>query len=72
VRRLSPFAALILQTVREPASVDEVIDVVAEAVGGEHGAPDRGWLEDRVVEQISQAYRAGFVDFEPGLVGAGA
>lgn len=72
VRRLSPFAALILQTVREPVTVDEVIDVVAEAVSGPDGAPDRGWLEDRVVEQISQAYRAGFVDFEPGLVGAGA
>ncbi|HEX6912063.1 MAG TPA: lanthionine synthetase LanC family protein, partial [Longimicrobium sp.] len=72
VRRLSPFAALILQTVREPAGVDEVIDVVAEAVSGPDGAPERGWLEDRVVEQISQAYRAGFVDFEPGLVGAGA
>lgn len=72
VRRLSPFAALILQTVREPVGVDEVIDVVAEAVSGPEGAPDRGWLEDRVVEQISQAYRAGFVEFEPGLVGAGA
>lgn len=71
VRRLSPFAALILQTVREPVGVDEVIDVVAEAVSGPEGAPDRGWLEDRVVEQISQAYRAGFVEFEPGLVGAG-
>ena len=72
VRRLSPFAALILQTVREPVGVDGVIDVVAEAVSGPEGAPDRGWLEDRVVEQISQAYRAGFVEFEPGLVGAGA
>ena len=72
VRRLSPFAALILQTVREPAGVDEVIDVVAEAVNSGDGAPDRGWLEDRVVEQLAQAYRAGFVDFEPGLVGAEA
>ena len=72
LRRLSPFAALILQTVREPAGVDEVIDAVAEAVNSGDGAPDRGWLEDRVVEQLSQAYRAGFVEFEPGLVGAGA
>lgn len=72
LRRLSPFAALILQTVREPAGVDEVIDVVAEAVNSGSGAPERGWLEDRVVEQLGQAYRAGFVDFEPGLVGAGA
>ncbi len=72
VRRLSPFAALILQTVREPTGVDQVIDVVADAVSGPDGAPERGWLEDRVVEQISQAYRAGFLDFEPGLVAAGA
>jgi hypothetical protein len=72
LRRLSPFAALILQTVREPAGVDEVIDTVAEAVNSGDGAPERGWLEDRVVEQLSQAYRAGFVEFETGLVGAGA
>jgi lantibiotic biosynthesis protein len=72
LRRLSPFAALILQTVREPAGVDEVIDAVAEAVNTGDGAPDRGWLEDRVVEQLAQAYRAAFVDFEPGLVGAAA
>lgn len=72
LRRLSPFAALILQTVREPAGVDEVIDAVAEAVNSGSGAPERDWLEDRVVEQLGQAYRAGFVDFEPGLVGAGA
>lgn len=72
VRRLSPFAALILQTVRDSATVDEVIDVVAEAVSGSEGSPSREWLEDRVVEQLTQAYRAGFVDFAPGLVGAGA
>lgn len=72
LRRLSPFAALILQTVREPAGVDEVIDTVAEAVNSGDGAPERGWLEDRVVEQLSQAYRAGFVELETGLVGAGA
>lgn len=72
VRRLSPFAALILQTVRDSVTVDEVIDVVAEAVSGAEGSPNRDWLEDRVVEQLSQAYRAGFVDFAPGLVGAGA
>jgi hypothetical protein len=70
LRRLSPFAALILQTVREPAAVDAVIDTVAEAVNSGDGAPERGWLEDRVVEQLSQAYRAGFVELETGLVGA--
>lgn len=72
VRRLSPFAALILQTVRDGATVDEVIDVVAEAVSGAEGSPNRDWLEDRVTEQLTQAYRAGFVDFAPGLVAAGA
>jgi hypothetical protein len=72
VRRLSPFAALILQTVQEPTALDELIGVVEEAVSSPQGAPERGWLEDRVVEQLSQAYRASFVDFERGLVGAGA
>jgi lantibiotic biosynthesis protein len=68
VRRLSPFAALVLQSAREPVTVDEVIDAVAEAVSGGGGSAERGWLEDRVVEQLAQAYRAGFVDFEPDLV----
>lgn len=72
VRRLSPFAALILQTVQEPATLDELITAVEEAVASPQGAPDRGWLEDRVVEQLAQAYRATFVDFDRGLVGAGA
>lgn len=72
VRRLSPFAALILQTVQEPATLQELIGTVEEAVSSPQGAPERGWLEDRVVEQLSQAYRASFVDFERGLVGAGA
>ncbi|HEX5872574.1 MAG TPA: lanthionine synthetase LanC family protein [Longimicrobium sp.] len=71
-RRLSPFAALILQTVQEPASLEELIAVVKEAVASPHGAPDHGWLEDRVIEQLTQAYRAGFIDFERGLVTAGA
>lgn len=71
-RRLSPFAALILQTVQEPSTLDELIGAVEEAVSSPQGAPERGWLEDRVVEQLSQAYRASFVDFERGLVGAGA
>lgn len=71
-RRLSPFAALILQTVQEPASLEELIAVVKEAVSSPNGAPAHEWLEDRVVEQLSQAYRAGFIDFERGLVGAEA
>jgi hypothetical protein len=70
-RRLSPFAALILQTVQEPSSLDELIEVVKEAVSSPHGAPDHDWLEDRVVEQLSQAYRAGFIDFQRGMVAAG-
>jgi hypothetical protein len=72
LRRLSPFAALILQTVQEPATLQELIATVEEAVSSPQGAPERGWLEDRVTEQLAQAYRAGFVDFDRGLVGAGA
>lgn len=71
-RRLSPFAALILQTVQEPATLDELIAVVKEAVSSPQGAPDHDWLEDRVVEQLAQAYRAGFIGFERGLVAADA
>ena len=71
-RRLSPFAALILQTVQEPATLDEVIAAVKDAVSSPQGAPDHDWLEDRVVEQLAQAYRAGFIGFARGLVGAGA
>ncbi|HEU0015333.1 MAG TPA: lanthionine synthetase LanC family protein [Longimicrobium sp.] len=60
VRRLSPFAALILQSVQAPATVDDVLDQVEEALSGAT-RPDRGLLEDRVVEQLNQAYRAGFL-----------
>jgi hypothetical protein len=58
--------------VQEPASLEELIGVVKEAVASPNGAPAHEWLEDRVVEQLSQAYRAGFIDFERGLVAAGA
>lgn len=61
VRRLSPFAALVLQAVENPASVEDVVDRVQEAVATDSGGPNREWLEDRVTEQLRQAYRAGFV-----------
>ena len=71
-RRLSPFAALVLNSVEEPATLDDVVGQVAEAVTAPGGGPDRGWLEDRVVEQLRQAYRAGFVSAESGAVAAAA
>ena len=71
-RRLSPFAALVLNSVEEPATLDDVVAQVAEAVTAPGGGPDRGWLEDRVVEQLRQAYRAGFVSAESGAVAAAA
>ncbi|HET7233608.1 MAG TPA: hypothetical protein VFJ16_26585, partial [Longimicrobium sp.] len=61
VRQLSPFAALVLQAVETPAGVDDVVDRVQEAVSSDAGGPSREWLEDRVTEQLRQAYRAGFV-----------
>lgn len=61
VRRLSPFAALVLQAVETPAGVDDVVDRVQEAVSSDGGGPSREWLEDRVTEQLRQAYRAGFI-----------
>lgn len=70
VRSLSPFAALVLQSVEAPATVDDVLAAVEEALGG--SVPERGWLEDRVTDQLAQAYRAGFVGFEPGGVPAPA
>ena len=63
-RRLSPFAALVLQAVETPATLDEVVDRVQEAVATGDEGPSRGWLEDRVTEQLRQAYRAGFVAAE--------
>lgn len=69
-RPLSPFAAVILETVREPATVDELIDTVSAAVSGGDGEVNREWLEDRVLQQLNQAYRAGFVTLARDLVGA--
>lgn len=63
-RTLSPFAALVLQAVESPATVDDVVVRVQEAVASDAGGPSREWLEDRVTEQLRQAYRAGFVAAE--------
>ncbi|HEY0025897.1 MAG TPA: lanthionine synthetase LanC family protein [Longimicrobium sp.] len=70
VRALSPFAAVILESVREPATADELIDTVNAAVSGGEGEVNRDWLEERVLQQLTQAYRAGFVTLARGLVGA--
>jgi subtilisin family serine protease len=70
VRPLSPFAAVILESVREPATVDELIDTVNAAVSGGEGEVNREWLEERVLQQLNQAYRAGFVSLARDLVGA--
>ncbi|HET7461748.1 MAG TPA: lanthionine synthetase LanC family protein [Longimicrobium sp.] len=67
VRRLSPFAALVLQAVENPAGVDDVVDRVQEAVSTDGGGPSREWLEDRVTEQLRQAYRAGFITVTHGV-----
>jgi hypothetical protein len=72
VRRLSPFAALVLQAVETPATLDEVVSRVREAVSADGGGPSREWLEDRVTEQLRQAYRAGFVTAENALAAAAA
>ncbi|HEX2078862.1 MAG TPA: lanthionine synthetase LanC family protein [Longimicrobium sp.] len=72
VRPLRPFPALVLQLVQEPAPLEEVVAGVEEAVATPEGAPDRDWLQAQVVQQLGEAYQAGFVDFERGMVGAGA
>ena len=69
IRRLSPFAALVLQSVQGGATLSEVADRVAEAIAGDR-APDRAWLEERVGEQLRQAYRAGFVENERAMAEA--
>jgi lantibiotic biosynthesis protein len=63
-RRLSPFAAVVLRSLREPATLGEVVERVAAIVTGDR-EPDRAWLRERVLEQIRQAYRAGFVEQQP-------
>ncbi|MBB4636441.1 hypothetical protein FHS01_002460 [Longimicrobium terrae] len=70
VRKLSPFAAVVLQRVREPSTVDEVVETVAAAVSGGAGEVDRGWLQTRVMEQVGQAYRAGFLGVQRELAPA--
>ncbi|HEX8318760.1 lanthionine synthetase LanC family protein [Longimicrobium sp.] len=70
VRSLSPFAAVILESVREPATADELIDTVNAALSGGEGEVNREWLEERVLQQLNQAYRAGFVNLARGLAGA--
>ncbi|MDB4950867.1 MAG: hypothetical protein JWM27_3516 [Gemmatimonadetes bacterium] len=67
-RRLTPFAAVVLEATRGSALLDDVVDRVAEAVSGDR-APDRDWLRGRVLEQLRQAYRAGFVESEPAGAG---
>jgi hypothetical protein len=71
VRRLSPFAALVLQAAETPATLDDVVDRVQESVTTGAEGPSREWLEDRVTEQLRQAYRAGFIAVE-NAVPAGA
>ncbi|HET6764736.1 MAG TPA: hypothetical protein VFH27_13720, partial [Longimicrobiaceae bacterium] len=63
-RRLSPFAAVVLQALDPPATLAEVVDRVAAAVSGDRPL-DRAWLRERVLEQIRQAFRAGFVEQQP-------
>ncbi|HSU13182.1 lanthionine synthetase LanC family protein [Longimicrobium sp.] len=72
VRRLSPFAALVLQAVETPATLDEVVDRVQDAISTDGEGPGREWLEDRVTEQLRQAYRAGFVAAENGVTAGAA
>ena len=71
-RRLSPFAALVLKSVEHPATLDDVVAEVEEAVASPGEGPGREWLEDRVVEQLRQAYRAGFLSSESGIATAAA
>ncbi len=70
-RRLSPFAAVVLDAVRSPAPLDEVIARVADAVSGGE-PPDPDWLRPRVLEQLREAHRAGFVDRSPARAAATA
>jgi hypothetical protein len=72
VRRLSPFAALVLQAVEMPATLDEVVARVQDAISTDGEGPSREWLEDRVTEQLRQAYRAAFVAAENGVTAGAA
>jgi hypothetical protein len=71
VRRLSPFAAVVLDAARSPAPVDEVIARVAEAISA-GDPPDPEWLRPRVLEQLREAHRAGFVNRAPARAAATA
>jgi hypothetical protein len=70
-RRLSTFAAVVLDAARSPAPVDEVIARVGEAVSA-GDPPDPDWLRPRVLEQLREAHRAGFVNRAPARAAAAA
>ncbi len=59
LRRISPFAALILVAVETPLPLEEIVARVAEAIAG---GIDRGELAEQVLLQVQQLYQAGFVD----------
>lgn len=71
VRRLSPFAAVVLDAARSPAPVDDVIARVADAISA-GDPPDPDWLRPRVLEQLREAHRAGFVNRAPARAAATA
>lgn len=70
VRKVSPFAAVVLDALESPARVEDVVDSVVRALGdaggdgGEDGV-DRGLLLERVSGQMCALYEAGFVDAVP-------
>ena len=64
--RRGPLTVLILDSLAAPATLDQVIEAVQEALDGGH-AMDRAVLREKVVEQLKQVYQAGLVRRPVGL-----
>ena len=60
VRRVGPFAFLLLDSVRGPALYSEILEAVSEALEG--AAPDPEALEAQVLPQLQQLYEIGAFD----------
>ena len=60
VRRLDKFAALVLSCLETPSSLEQITSNVAQAFA-EIGPPERELLQEKILLQLQNAYRAGIV-----------
>ena len=57
---INPFAALVLQTLEEESTLEQVVSSVISTLE-EATEIGRGLIQERVLEQLKQAYHTGFI-----------